>query len=169
MINALSLVLGIITDPLFIAGIFLCALVLHKAFHRDEKLAVLAGFLGAVLLVAGVTTAASKGVFQVPRPCAGTPSCPADYAFPSGHAAISFAFFSFLFFLNGRWKSSEIILLFPFMIALSRVMQGVHTVVDVTAGAVLGTAIGFALYKLHEGRFLGGRGSSAAGRRRRRA
>jgi membrane-associated phospholipid phosphatase len=146
----LDSLLAILTDPLFIAGIFFSALLLHKAFHRQERLAILALFLAAVVLFAGGLTFFSKDFFKIERPCAGAPSCPADYSFPSGHTLISFAFFSFLFFLNGRWKASETILIFPFLMAVSRLLQGVHTVLDVTIGALLGTAIGFLFFQIHE-------------------
>jgi undecaprenyl-diphosphatase len=148
--SAILSLMAIFTDPLFMAGIFASALLLHKAFHKRERLVVLAVFLLAIVVVAGVFTLAAKDAFQVPRPCAGLSACPTDYSFPSGHALISFAFFSFLFFLNSRWRASEVILIFPFLISIMRLVQGVHTIVDVVTGAAIGTAIGFTSYLLHE-------------------
>ncbi|MFH0961169.1 MAG: phosphatase PAP2 family protein [archaeon] len=141
---------GILTDPFFICGLFFSGILLHKFFHRKEKLAVLFGFLVLVILTSGALSILLKGHFSFERPCAGKAiDCPGDYSFPSSHAMVSFAVFSFLFFLNGRWQASELILAFPFIISLSRVIQGVHTVADISAGALLGTIIGGIYARIH--------------------
>lgn len=146
----LAQMLGIVTDPLFMAGAFFCLALLHRYFlDRKERLAVLLIFLIVVSASAGLAAGLLKDHLQVPRICAGEPGCPQDYALPSGHATVSFAFFSFLLFLNGRWRSSELYLAFPFLISLARVVQGVHTVSDILSGALLGCLIGLAFARIH--------------------
>ena len=78
-----------------------------------------------------------KGLFQTSRPCDANlklQSCPTDYSFPSGHAAVAFAFLSFSL---GSW-----FFVFYYLIAIavsiSRIYLGVHFLNDVVAGAVMG-------------------------------
>jgi undecaprenyl-diphosphatase len=72
---------------------------------------------------------------------------PADYSFPSGHAAGSFAFAFFVWALSRRAGVPVVVL--AILIAASRVVLGVHYPSDVTAGAVLGAALGLAAAVLH--------------------
>jgi undecaprenyl-diphosphatase len=65
---------------------------------------------------------------------------PTDPSFPSGHAAGSFAFASFVFVLNRR--AGAPLLVVAALIALSRVALGVHYPSDVLAGAAIGGALG---------------------------
>lgn len=65
------------------------------------------------------------------------PSC------PSGHAAGSFAFASFLFALDRRF--GWVVFPFALAVAASRVALGVHYPSDVLAGAVLGIVVGTAV------------------------
>jgi undecaprenyl-diphosphatase len=67
---------------------------------------------------------------------------PTDGSFPSGHAAGSFAFALFVC----QFKPRAAFFLVPIvcLIALSRVALGVHYPSDVFAGAVLGSALGWA-------------------------
>lgn len=142
--------LEFVTDPFLIGGLVVSGILLHKFFHKKEKLLALFLFIVLIVAVSGGVSFALKDYFGIERPCSGkTLSCPLDKSFPSSHATISFAVFSFLFFLNGRWVASEIILAFPFIISLARVLQGVHTISDVSFGAVLGTLIGLLFSRLH--------------------
>jgi undecaprenyl-diphosphatase len=98
-------------------------------------------------LLSGVVAGAKEIVGRV-RPCYAITwahalplSLPTDCSFPSGHAAGSFAFASFVFALH---RTAGLALApIAVMIALSRVALGVHYPSDVLAGAVLGTAIGY--------------------------
>ena len=113
-----------------------------RAFRAPAAaLLVMLSFLSA--LVAG-----AKEIVGRVRPCyalgwahALPLTLPTDCSFPSGHAAGSFAFASFVFALH----RTAGLLLVPIagMIALSRVSLGVHYPSDVLAGAALGTAIGY--------------------------
>jgi undecaprenyl-diphosphatase len=77
---------------------------------------------------------------------------PTDYSYPSGHAAGSFAFASFVAVLAVRaavdvrkgYAVGIGVTILAALIALSRVALGVHYPADVAAGAVLGSTIGAA-------------------------
>jgi membrane-associated phospholipid phosphatase len=84
--------------------------------------------------------------FAVPRECILCPAngcnpyCLPDSAFPSGHAATIFAFFT-SFALITRSRRSVGVLALAVLVTYSRLALGVHSVVDVTAGAALGAVI----------------------------
>ncbi|MCZ4244887.1 phosphatase PAP2 family protein [Pedobacter punctiformis] len=71
--------------------------------------------------------------------------CGSGLSFPSAHATNHFAIAIFLICLfYSRWKPILPIGLFwAFIISFAQVYVGVHYPVDVTAGALLGTLIGF--------------------------
>jgi undecaprenyl-diphosphatase len=75
---------------------------------------------------------------------------PIDGSLPSGHAAGSFAFALFVFYFNRRAGWALVIL--ASLVALSRVMLGVHYPSDVVAGAVLGSAFGWTGARLYQPR-----------------
>jgi membrane-associated phospholipid phosphatase len=76
---------------------------------------------------------------DIPRPCAGEPSCEIGSSFPSGHAASVFAVFtSLLLFARHPWLFLYII---PILVAASRVALGVHTPMDVIVGSALGVVV----------------------------
>lgn len=110
------------------------------------------------LLVFGLKAAVAR-----PRPWLVMPDIhpvifpgPSDFSFPSGHAAGSFCYATFVAVV--LWKTrkgtvpvvvSSVLLLLALGVALSRIALGVHFPGDVTAGAIIGAtsgAIGANLY-----------------------
>jgi membrane-associated phospholipid phosphatase len=91
-------------------------------------------FVCMLLLYISVTY--MKGFFQQPRLCNEylKMGCPADYSFPSGHAAVAFAF---AFFSIGT-VAFPFYYVSAFLIALSRVYLGVHVLNDIAGGVVVG-------------------------------
>lgn len=69
-----------------------------------------------------------------------------DYSFPSGHTLASFEAATVLMMGNRRLGIPALIL--AFLIAFSRLYLYVHYPSDVLAGALLGTVIGIASYKI---------------------
>jgi undecaprenyl-diphosphatase len=69
-----------------------------------------------------------------------------DLSFPSGHAATSFAGATVLALLVPRLGPALYAL--AVLVSLSRVYVGVHFPLDIAAGALLGTAVGWAVARL---------------------
>lgn len=79
-------------------------------------------------------------------------SCGTGYSFPSTHATDHFAMSVFLGVVYGRkWRWVWLwVLLWALLVCVAQVYVGVHYPIDVTAGALFGTFIGFifaALFK----------------------
>jgi membrane-associated phospholipid phosphatase len=109
--------------------------------------------LGAVsYLVAEGLSTLLKGVFDRPRPSivdsAVHPlvAVPHNGSMPSTHAASAFAAALAVGFVHPRLRWPLLVL--ATLIALSRVWLGVHYPTDVIAGAALGTAIAFVVWRV---------------------
>ncbi|OSY87643.1 phosphoesterase [Tenacibaculum holothuriorum] len=76
---------------------------------------------------------------------------PQSFSFTSGHATTStvFAVFVYQLFKNVFPKYIKLIFLFPIVFAYSRIYLGVHFPIDITVGAINGTIIGYAFFKLY--------------------
>lgn len=81
---------------------------------------------------------------------------PSDFSFPSGHAAGSFCFATFIAVLLLKTRRgampfvvSALLLLLATGVALSRIALGVHFPGDVTAGAIIGATSGALGAHLH--------------------
>lgn len=118
-------------------------IVFYKKLGR-RRLAVL--LVSMLLLYLSVTSL--KLFFREARPCNEylKTSCPEDYAFPSGHAAVAFAF---AFFSIGT-VAFPFYYVSAFLIALSRIYLGVHVLNDVIGGAVVGIFSYFVAQKVVE-------------------
>jgi undecaprenyl-diphosphatase len=110
------------------------------------------------LAVTSAVVASAKAFAGRVRPCHAQAwmqmlpiDLPTDASFPSGHAAGSFAFAAFVFATHRR--AGFALAGLATLVALSRVALGVHYPSDVTAGALLGSALGW----------MGARGLSAVG------
>jgi undecaprenyl-diphosphatase len=111
----------------------------------------------AAIEVAGSSAAAAIFLFralkhasQRKRPCEIEPHCwasilpPDKYSFPSGHTITAFAVAIPLgLFYPYLWTT---LLVVAGLIALSRIILGMHFLSDVLAGTVIGTGLGFASY-----------------------
>ncbi len=85
-----------------------------------------------------------KNLFYFPRPFILTgqiplAGLPLDGTFPSNHTVIAF---SLAFpFLLARHKGGLVILTVAFLVALGRILGGVHTTVDIAAGILISALI----------------------------
>ncbi len=112
---------------------------------------------GATLLAVGLTTLL-KAVFALPRPPgADTVQVPAalttlaplyEYAatgdgfgFPSGHALLATAFYGTLAHVWSGRRPTRLAVAVVTLVALTRVVLGVHYLVDVVVGALLGLVV----------------------------
>lgn len=106
---------------------------------RDRGAFALAGVLGALAL-----TLALKGLFGLPRPPAEIHLGHADgYGFPSGHAITATALWGLLALVveRGTRRARFVVAGIAItIVALSRVVIGVHYVADVAVGVVVGVA-----------------------------
>lgn len=116
--------------------------------YRRQGVILLAG-LGAGVLVGNVCL---KNLIARPRPCWLDDSVkllipvPTDYSFPSGHTLSSVIGATVLTKTNRRFGWAAIPL--AAIIAFSRLYLFVHYPSNILAGAVLGAAIGLAVYRV---------------------
>ncbi|NYZ79054.1 phosphatase PAP2 family protein [Candidatus Micrarchaeota archaeon] len=89
-----------------------------------------------------------KVFLHQPRPCNEylKESCPEDYAFPSGHSSVAFAF---AYFSIGT-VAFPFYYVSAFIVSLSRIYLGVHVLNDVIGGAVTGIFCYFIAQKVVE-------------------
>ena len=102
-----------------------------------------------------------KDVTNIPRPCTPcisgivancNPYCPLDKSFPSGHSAVTFGIVTILLYFYKRRKIA-LLYIASFLVAISRYMLGVHTVVDIVAGSILGIAVPILIYELFKNKY----------------
>jgi len=120
-------------------------------------------FLLGIILLIVVTDQSSnifKDYFQRLRPChdpdlIGLFRCVKDtcgglYSFFSAHAANSFAFATFIFFMTKKpYRNLSLILfIWASVVSYSRIYIGVHFPTDIIFGAIYGLSAGFVFYKL---------------------
>jgi membrane-associated phospholipid phosphatase len=115
--------------------------------------------LAPALLLTFVSVVVLKSYFDVPRQCVPciaelvgcNPHCPFDASLPSGHSATAFAGFAAIWLFKGAGKGGKrwlLIFTLPLLVAISRIILGVHTWLDVFAGSVLGMAIALAVREI---------------------
>lgn len=148
MVNYLPLILEII--PIFGSVYFAVVVLAFLWLKRDKKLSL--SFILAFILTSAIVYGL-KFLFQVPRPGAPEPLSPAapfyDTSFPSGHSARAFLYFAFLsqkfdkFFFYMSYILAA-------LVAISRVVSGAHTIVDVVAGSAIGIAVSYLFIKYQE-------------------
>lgn len=127
-----------------------------------------AASLSGVIAATAVVVFALKAIVQRKRPYLVVPGvrarvfeAPTDFSFPSGHAAGSFAFATFVAVVlvrhamreprrrKRRIALSAIAFVLAFGVAMSRCVLGVHFPGDVLAGALVGAAVGALGARLH--------------------
>lgn len=114
----------------------LAAVLLAVLMRGRRGLFVLVAVLGAEL----VSTLSKHAVGRV-RPCLGVEGCPGSTSFPSGHALGAAAFWTAVaVLLLPRWGRWAWALAFgvPVLVAVTRVLLGVHYPSDVLAGLLVG-------------------------------
>ncbi|MBX7547987.1 phosphatase PAP2 family protein [Streptomyces sp. NPDC004232] len=133
-------------------GIFALLLLVAWWRARGQGSTAMAAVLGApfAVVLAYVVNSGIKMVFQEPRPCRALPhdflieACPApdDYAFPSNHTTVAFAFAVALLLVSRRLGS--VALLAAVVMGASRVYVGAHYPHDVAVGALVGSVVALA-------------------------
>lgn len=135
---------------LFVIYIGLCVINKRKKDAKTkERLKDLLMLLVPTLVLTFLVVMVLKGYFAIPRQCVPciaelvgcNPFCPMDASFPSGHAASVFAGVTAIWMFAGARRNWLPIFVIPFLVAASRIMLGVHTWLDVFAGAIIGTVM----------------------------
>ena len=119
---------------------------------RHEIKWLIAG-LSSSGVIAYISSALLKLIFQVPRICAGQAGCPTDFSFPSEHVSVAFAMAVFLVLYKRDWRWSVVFLGMAVLLLISRLMIGVHTIQDVVVGVALGSFIAYVVH-MNRGKIL---------------
>ena len=124
----------------------LIILLLWKGGKKGRIIALL--LVPLIVMSDQLSSSVFKMIVQRPRPCheiGGAPAvagvrllvpCGSGYSFPSSHAVNNFALAAFLSYYYRRWTG--IFMLYASLMALSRVVVGVHYPSDIAAGALFG-------------------------------
>lgn len=132
------------------------ALLCLLLWCTDRKYALRLVF---AFFLSGMTAQFVKLVFAVPRPWvldpAIVPSARAvagatGWSFPSGHTASAVALYGGLFLMYRRWYIRAACVFAVALVALSRLVLGVHTPMDVGASLLIGTALLAASWRMLE-------------------
>ena len=148
---SLASLMGDPTLWVILSGLLVLAyFFVRKKFPKNKNymkafLLVLIPSLTASLLV----TLAIKSLFFVPRPCIDLQFCLTDSSFPSGHAVTSFTVFTSLFLVFRKKKILPIFVI-PALVAVSRLILGVHTVFDLLGGFLIGVLIPLFIYRIEK-------------------
>jgi len=126
-------------------GLILCV---YGGEHRFAAIGA-----GASAAVAGIFLFQTlKRASRRKRPCEIEPHCwsavlpPDKYSFPSGHSITAFAVASSVGLFYPELQVC--LLAMALLIAMSRIMLGMHFLSDVLAGSAIGTALGFASFHI---------------------
>lgn len=104
------------------------------------------------VLVADGVTAVLKIIFNTARPFVAhldvNPLVSESMytSFPSGHATVFFALATALYLYNR--KVGSVFFLFAVIIALSRMVVGVHYPIDILAGALIGVVVSYLFHRI---------------------
>lgn len=143
----------IIWAPLYLA------ILIYLGIKYKRKLLIILLFIVLAVTLSDQLSVLLKNTFQRLRPCLEPEldglvhlfkgECGGKYSFVSSHATNAFdvALLSLLF-IKRRWYTISIIL-WASVIGYSRIYLGVHYPGDVICGSILGSLIGWSVYKLY--------------------
>lgn len=69
-----------------------------------------------------------------------------DWSFPSAHATFFFAVSTAIYFYDKKW--GIVFFAATILMALSRVVAGIHYPSDILAGAIIGVAVAYAIFRI---------------------
>ncbi len=135
-------------------------IIIYIIYKQQWRAIITIAFIALVVTLADqISVHAFKEVFQRLRPCHNSElhdivhlvnnKCGGKYGFVSSHAANTFAVAFFLSKLFKNKNFSIFIFIWASVVSYSRIYLGVHFPFDVLGGAVLGSIIGYLIYKLY--------------------
>lgn len=129
-----------------LAAAFL-ALLAAASYPRKDKARIFFVVSASSLIARFGVTSLIRFFWHRPRPFLVYPArtlfTDNTYSFPSGHAAFFFAFAAAIYFYNKRWGAW--FFLAAILMAVSRVIAGVHYPSDIVGGAFIGIAVAYAV------------------------
>ena len=102
------------------------------------------------VIISSTITLGLKDIFRISRPCLGDQTCPSTYSLPSGHATVIFAAMTALSLHYKNKKMTLLFMFFAFLVTISRLMLGLHTLDDVVIGSIIGLITGILVEKTYE-------------------
>ena len=153
-----------ISESDVIEAIYLFLVIAFLWFFKIKDFKSILIFLISMILMIVFTDQSSnffKGSFERLRPCHNPEliefirivkdGCGGFYGFFSAHAANTFAFASFIYFLtpneNNYKRTSFFLFIWAAIISYSRIYIGVHFPLDILVGAVYGLISGYLFHK----------------------
>jgi len=130
----------------FVSNILIYLFILFAIFYplykkRDYIYAIFVGGTGAFTYIVSFII---KHIFKIPRPFITNHITPlvleSSYSFPSSHVTVITALTVIVWKMNRKW--GVVFAIFTVLIALSRMILGVHYPVDVLGGMIIGIFIG---------------------------
>lgn len=139
-----ALLIHTLTQPIIFFIVFTIIVIFILTTKKHEN----ALLLCSSLAVTGILVTILKSIFKIERP-ENAILLLNDYAFPSGHAALGFCLTTAVSIiairnLEKRWQEASVItffLLISICISYSRIVLGLHTYIQIIAGAVIGILI----------------------------
>lgn len=133
-----------------LVAVFL-AFLLYSSYVRREKLEILVVTAISVVVARGVITELIRFFYHRPRPFSELPEMrqlidTTSWSFPSGHATFFFAMATAVYLYNKKWGIGFFIA--AVLIAVSRVIAGIHYPSDVIGGALIGIGVGLATFHI---------------------
>lgn len=155
-----DILFGWITSKIFWIPFYLL-LLFFTVLKYKKKTFYIALFLGLLFLIGDRSSVMLfKDVFERLRPChnpeiAGlvhiiNGKCGGQFGFVSSHATNSFALAIFTGFLLKKYYKYTMVtmLLWAGLVSYSRIYVGVHYPGDILCGAILGSVVGYGVFKL---------------------
>ncbi|MEI6327456.1 MAG: phosphatase PAP2 family protein [Candidatus Roizmanbacteria bacterium] len=143
----------------YVWGIVLIGVSVWEILVRKDKnrfaqklLKIIAFASVSIIFVSILIHFVFKPVFHRDRPYVvaqtSTVNCPRDFSFPSGHAAAAFAGAVIFMYFDHQRKRDALYLSIALLVSYSRIALQCHFVLDVIAGAIVGTISSMALLEL---------------------
>ena len=136
------------SDLAYVLPIILLALVFSSQYSRREKWELLlVAFLSSIVARVGVAELI-RSFYHRPRPFSVLPIhqllTDTAWSFPSGHATFFFALATAVYLYNRKWGIGFFIA--AGIMAVSRVIAGVHYPSDIIGGALIGILVALGIF-----------------------
>ena len=135
--------------PYFLIALFLALLFFSRYAQREKLRMILIVFSSSFIARFGAVELI-RFFYHRPRPFLDLPIhqllTSDKWSFPSGHAAFFFAMATAVYLYNRKWGIGFFVA--AALIAISRVVAGIHYPSDILGGALVGAAVAYAVFYL---------------------